>query len=152
MKKTLVLLTALSIFVFVAGCTPFADPSAGQQDEWGIELSAQDVTPTGITLVCRQSGGNAAGELQTGSPFSIDQLVEGEWRPVPTVMGIHDWAWTMEGWMIQRDSTTRWEVSWEFLYGDLAPGTYRMAKKIMEFRGPGDYTERTYYAQFDIVP
>lgn len=151
MKKALVLILALTVLLLTAGCVPHAGPSVEQRDEWGIVLSAQDVTPTGMTLVCVQSGGNAAGDLQTGSPFAIERLADGEWVPVNTVPGILDWAWTMEAWAIQRDSTARWEVDWDFLYGKLAPGTYRISKVIMDFRGPGDYTEKTCYAEFAII-
>ncbi len=152
MKK---LFVCFFVFVtlFAAGCSQSIRTSGTGKDvdEWGITLGAEDVTATGMTLTCTQKGGSFAGELLTGSPFVIEQLMDGEWIPVPTVPGILDWAWTMEGWMIQPDNTTKWDVNWEFLYGELAPGNYRIQKEIMDFRGPGDYTERPYYAEFAIA-
>lgn len=151
MRNVMALLLSVALFVLMAGCTQSANRFGEQQDEWGIELQALDVSSTGMTLACVQSGGSAAGDLQTGSSFVIEQFVDGEWMPVNTVQGILDWAWTLEAWMIRRDSTTQWEVNWDFLYGELDPGTYRISKVIMDFRGPGDYTEKTYYAEFAIV-
>ena len=149
MKKLFVFLLAVTLLC-VAGCTK--NSGGGEEvDEWGITLSAEDVTPTGMTLVCTQNGGNHTGELLTGSPYVIEQLMSGEWLPVPTAPGLGDLIWTMEGWMIQFNNTTKWDVNWEFLYGELSPGMYRIEKEIMDFRGPGDFTQKPYYAEFAIV-
>ena len=36
------------------------------------------------------------------------------------------------------------------LYGELSPGSYRLGKSVMDFRGTGDYDQRDYYAAFVI--
>ena len=46
----------------------------------GIQLSAADVTPTGLTLACNQSGGTPTGELTTGSKYWLDKEVNGIWE------------------------------------------------------------------------
>lgn len=127
------------------------EPVHDENNEWGIVLSAEDVTPKGMTLVCTQSGGQYTGELQTGSRFSLEREVNGTWLPVDTKSGLLDWAWTLVAWMIRPNDVTKWEVNWEFLYGELGPGVYRIQKEIMNFRGPGDFTEKNYYAEFAIV-
>lgn len=157
MKKLFgLLIAALMLFCLVSCAQTDSNPSgetapqADENNEWGIVLSAEDVTTTGMTLVCTQSGGQYTGELQTGSPFTIEQEVDGTWLPVDTKPEM-DWAWTMEGWMIRPNDTTKWDVNWDFLYGELGPGQYRIQKEIMNFRGPGDYTQKPYYAEFAIV-
>lgn len=151
MKKMIACLMA-TVLLFASGCGQNTKPSVSAEapDEWGITLGAEDVTPTGMTLVCTQSGGKYEGELETGSPFSLERFVEGEWLPVGTKPGL-EWAWTMEGWIIAPNAQTKWTVDWEWLYGRLEPGSYRMAKRITDFRGPGEYTGKTYYAKFGIV-
>ena len=149
MKKLFIFLLALTLLC-VAGCSKNSG-SGEEADEWGITLSAEDVTVTGMTLVCTQNGGTPTGELLTGSPYVIEQLMNGEWFPVPTAPGLGDLIWTMEGWMIQFNNTTQWGVNWEFLYGELGPGVYRIEKEIMDFRGPGDFTQKPYYAEFAII-
>ena len=52
--------------------------------------------------------------------------------------------------MIEEGQTTRLETRWSALYGELAPGSYRLGKQVMDFRGTGDYDTRDYYAYFDI--
>jgi len=150
MKKIVVFLMA-ALLLFTSGCSQNTKPSVSgeEPDEWGITLSAEDVTHTGMTLVCTQSGGKYKGELQTGTPFYLERFVEGEWFPV-TAIPEEEIAWTLVALGIQPNTTTKWKVDWEFLYGYLEPGTYRMAKEIVDFRGPGKYTEKTYYVEFGI--
>ena len=52
--------------------------------------------------------------------------------------------------MIPKDNVTEWEIDWEWLYGTLPTGKYRLGKEIMDFRGPGDYDTQIIYAEFEI--
>ena len=36
------------------------------QDPWGVKLTAKNITPSGLTIVCTQQDGEPTGELQTG--------------------------------------------------------------------------------------
>ena len=114
----------------------------------GVTLTAEDVTPNGLTLVCTQSGGAPTGELQTGSPFWLEVYSEGNWFPVKDDM--EDVFWTMEAWSIPRNKRVEWSVSWDTLYGSLPTGQYRIGKEIMDFRAGGDYDEYNYYAVFTV--
>ena len=132
---------------------PIGEPDGGeddaQKDELGVSLSAEEVTPTGLKLVCMQVGDGPTGELQTGSWFALQQKDEqGEWVDVPALL--EDVAFTDEAYMIYTNGATEWEVNWEYLYGELPAGEYRIAKKINDFRGTGDYDTYTYYAEFTI--
>jgi len=114
----------------------------------GVTLAAEDITPTGFSLVCTQSGGAPTGELQTGSFFWLERLVDDQWEPVPTV--VEDVAWTQEAWIIPKDQSVRWPVNWERLYSELPPGQYRMGKELTDFRGTGDYDVYSCYAAFTV--
>jgi len=112
----------------------------------GVELHAEAVTDTGMTLVCTQSGGNPTGELQTGHAFRVEKRDEnGAWHeveayavePEPDIK----WAWTEEALIIPENNTVRWEIDWAWLYGSQPDGIYRIGKKIMDFRGTGDFDE-----------
>ncbi len=119
-------------------------------DKWGVYLRAKDVTPKGLTLVCTQSGGNAEGELQTGSYYRLEyyESKSDEW--IELSHGIDNLAWTMEAWMIPCGQSVEWNVDWTFLYGNLEPGYYRIVKEIMDFTGTGNYEEAEYFATFEI--
>lgn len=121
-------------------------------ETWGVTLSMENVTPTGAVLKCTQSGGEPAGELQTGSWYIIEKWTwETGWQETDRKISSQDLAWTMEAWMIPVNGETGWDVNWEFLYGKLTAGKYRIGKQIMDFRGPGDYDTAVYYAEFEII-
>ena len=48
------------------------------------------------------------------------------------------------------EATTVWEIDWNWLYGELPAGKYRIGKEIMDFRGTGDYDTSIYFAEFEI--
>ena len=114
---------------------------------WGLTLSVKDVTESGLTLVCTQSGGELTGELQTGSDYKLIVLKEA-WEDVPTI--IEDYGWTAEAYMIAKDDVTEFEIKWEWLYGKLPAGTYRLVKGYTDFRESGDYNNFAYWTEFEI--
>ena len=146
MKKIIAYLMA-AMLLFTAGCTS----SGGEEtNQWGITLRAENVDPFGMVLVCEQRGGTYKGELQTGSAFTLEREVEGKWLPVSLIVPDGDMVWTSIALGIQPNGESRWKVDWEGIYGYLDPGAYRISKEIMDFRGPGKYTTKTYYAEFSI--
>lgn len=126
------------------------DESTDIIDSWGIELSARNIRPTGMTLICNQSGGESTGELHTGSYYFLEEEIDGEWIEVEIFDLEYDLAWTDEAWVIPMNDTVGWEIDWEWLYGELPIGRYRMGKEITDFRNTGDYDTKIYYAAFVI--
>ena len=49
---------------------------------------------------------------------------------------------------ITKEETTEFEYSWEWLYGKLPVGTYRLTKGFMDFRETGDYDPAVYWVEF----
>ena len=114
---------------------------------WGLTLSVKNVTESGLTLVCTQSGGELTGELQTGSDYKLIVLKEA-WEDVPTI--IEDYGWNMIAYMVAKNDVTEFEYDWEWMYGKLPPGTYRMIKGFTQFREAGDYDDFAYWVEFEI--
>lgn len=114
----------------------------------GVQLSVDNVTPTGLTLICNQSGGEPTGELQTGTAYSLEKDVNGVWQAVEAkeVMG-----WNDEALIIEKDSKTEWNIGWSLIYGTLPAGKYRIGKDIMDYRAAGDYDISICYAEFEIA-
>lgn len=119
-------------------------------DEWGVSFSVKDVTLTGLTIVCTQEGGAPTGELTTGSYYVVEKLYGDKWAEAVRVPQEYEVGWTMEAWLIPTNATSEWEVDWEWLYGKLSAGQYRIGKELMDFRGNGDYDQKMYYAEFEI--
>ena len=121
-------------------------------EKWGVTLDVEDVTPTSLTLKCTQSGGRPTGELQTGTWYVLQTWTqEYGWSQVDYLPHEYEIAWTQEAWIIPMNDTCEWEVNWEWLYGELPEGKYRIGKEIMDFRDAGDYDSTIYYAEFEIV-
>lgn len=123
---------------------------ATEKPNWGIQLTATNVTPTGLTLVCKQSGGQPTGGLQTGSFYWLEVQIDNEWVSVEMLPREYERAWTDEAWIIPMKDSVEWDMDWESLYGELPIGEYRIGKEIIDFRSTGDYDKNVYYAIFDI--
>jgi len=121
------------------------------QDPWGVKLTAKNITPSGLTIVCTQQDGEPTGELNTGSYYGLEVLRDNKWVTVEMLPLEGDLAWTAEAWVIPADTEIEWEVNWSRIYGEIPAGSYRISKSVMDFRDTGDYDEKTYYAGFDIV-
>lgn len=118
------------------------------EPDWGITLSAKDVTSAGLTIVCTQSGGMPTGELHSGSRFVIEKFEDEKWiRIFPKETSL---LWTDEAWLITMNGSVQWEESWEYALGELSSGLYRIGKEISDFRATGDYDTAMFYAEFTI--
>ena len=115
----------------------------------GVSMIATEVTPTGCILKFLQTDGEVTGELQTGRWFEIQvKNANGEW--IDNSSGDIEISWEDIAYEINKDGITEFSLEWESIYGYLSDGHYRIAKKIMDYRSPGDYDEYDVYAEFDI--
>lgn len=116
--------------------------------DWGVVLRVKDVTPAGLTLICTREGGNATGEVVCGTDYYL-RMKEGDtWEPVPTV--IENYAWDGIAYPIEEGKDREFEISWEWLYGKLPAGTYRLTKGFLDVREAGDYDTGKYWVEFEI--
>ncbi len=127
-----------------------------QPQDWGITLSARNVGPTGLTLVCTQAGGSFRGKegpfltsinLLTGGYFWVEKLVDGVWTDLPVP---EDLSWTTEGYVIPIHDSVQWNVNWSGIYGSLEAGRYRIGKTVSFTQAPGESESQVYYAEFTI--
>lgn len=123
-----------------------------ERADWGLTLTAGGVTPAGLTLTFAQSGGQPTGSLQYGAYYWLEREEDGGgWGRVPVILDPgENWSWTQESYPIPMDGQRTEEVDWSWLYGELAPGRYKICKEVMDFRKAGDYDTQTYYAEFSV--
>ena len=120
-------------------------------EKWGVSLTIENLTPSGAIIKCTQADGKPTGELHTGSWYILESWTqENGWQEMPYVID-GEIGWTQEAWMIPMEDTTEWEINWEWLYGKLSVGKYRIGKSVTDFRGTGDFDTVTYYAEFEIA-
>jgi len=120
------------------------------EKDFGVSLEAKNVSASGLTIDCHQSGGTNIAELETGSYYEIYRLEDNGYVKVEYAPQEHEIGWTAEAYVITKGGTSTWEVNWEWLYGKLPAGKYRIGKEIMNFRGAGDFDQGMIYADFEI--
>jgi hypothetical protein len=119
-------------------------------EKWGVSLTVDILTPSGAIIKCTQSGGEPTGELHTGSWYILENWTqENGWREMPYVID-GEIGWDDIAWIIPMNDTIELEVNWEWLYGKLPVGKYRIGKSITDFRESGDYDTATYFVEFEI--
>lgn len=128
------------------GACVFKEESENQ--EIGLYLSLKNISAAGATLIYNQFDAEApTGELQDGDDFILERYIDEKWEEVPVSIegnyGFHDVAYR-----IPNEEVTERELSWEWLYGQLKPGDYRIGKPVQDFRKTADYDEYVIYAYF----
>jgi hypothetical protein len=123
------------------------DPDA--PDGWGLTLTAEDVTATGLTLTFTQTGGTVTGALQTGAAYWLETETETGWEYVEPLDG-EDICWSDVALSPGTECTTQYEVDWSELYGTLPAGHYRIGKNVMQCHDDTNWDNKTYYAEFDV--
>ena len=81
----------------------------------------------------------------------MNKVVTGSLSKPVTAHGIFNKiGWNDIAWIIPMNDTIELEVNWEWLYGKLPVGKYRIGKSITDFRESGDYDTATYFVEFEI--
>lgn len=98
------------------------------REDWGISLTAKNVTAQGITLQCAQNGVHTDGDLYVGSIFTIYRKDGDSWDLVA-----QDWdanlteeAVVERNWGIPTGGEAVYTVSWEESHGTLESGVYNL--------------------------
>ena len=116
---------------------------------WGLTLSVKNVTASGLILVCTQSGGEPTGQLQTGTEYRLMVLEDEVWKEVPTV--IDNIGFNSLAYLIPLEDSVELEINWEWLYGKLPVGIYRIEKEFIDFKETGKYDTAGYEVEFEIT-
>lgn len=118
--------------------------------DWGITLTAENVTASGLTVVCTHSG-DTASEFGTGAYYVIEQKKGSSWLRVG-YKDLSEWevGWDDVLYTITSNGKTEFDVDWNWLYGELPSGEYRIGKEIMCFDSSGKYEKAMFYAEFTV--
>lgn len=121
------------------------------ENRLGITLTAENMTPTGMTLKCSQSGGAEIDELYTGSWYVIESWTQKDgWKEVDYA-ATEEICWDEVAWIVPLDGETEWKVDWEWLYGELPAGKYRIGKDFTSAAENEESYSAVYYVEFEIA-
>ncbi len=113
----------------------------------GVSMAAKECTTlsTGLTLVFTNK---SESKCIYGEYFTLEKKIGGSWYQVPVAID-GEYGFNSIGYNLEPDGESEWISDWEWLYGSLEPGEYRIVKDILDFRGTGDYD--TYYLAAEFI-
>ena len=113
----------------------------------GVTMEVTECSDTSVTVKITNDTDK---DIQCGEDFCLEMQDEetGEWRKLDEV--IDNAAFNAIAYMVQKDSPYEAVIDFEWIYGKLEPGRYRIVKTVMDFRGTGDFTDYTFTAEFSI--
>ena len=177
MKKYLYLFTCMSIaLALLAGCSNYSISTSSEGIKNTLTKTtlskSTDITDwkstpyetvnnfDGVTMIVKKETTSSTGLKVTfknssnnrciyGEYFCLEKKITGSWYQVPVVIK-GSYGFDDIGYNLVSGVNRELEVKWNWLYGSLNAGEYRIVKDILNFRGTGDYD--TYYlaAEFTI--
>jgi len=121
----------------------------------GVTLSMEKYTDTNGDLEINNqlrlnylSSDDVGKVLQTGAWFTIQREVDGVWYDLVPIAEV---AWEEIAYEISAGETTVLPVTWEYLYGELPTGEYRIVISIQDWRAPGDFDAYYLADEFEIM-
>lgn len=116
-------------------------------DKCTMEIVEGTVTPTGLTVRFSSVNEN---DTHYGSYYRVEKFENDDWLEVQRKELPGELGWTAEAYIIPKDGHSDCEIDWDWLYGELNAGQYRIIKDIYDFRKTGDLTQYYYAAEFVI--
>jgi hypothetical protein len=142
-RKILYMLLCLCLAFHAIGIGAWAE----EFPDWDICLSAENVTPTGMTLVISGVGDATGGVVLCNDSFCLEVLTDRGWKPMPYPEKPPFFPDMPEFSLVE---PIRKEMDWSSLYGQLPVGTYRLAKFMVVCPENAPSKQRIYYAEFQV--
>lgn len=115
-------------------------------DDVTMVLRKETVSPEGLTLVFENKSNN---HVIYGEYFLLEQKINEKWYEVPiSIEG--DYGFNDIGYELNIGELREYEMDWEWLYGNLEIGNYRIIKDVLDFKGTGDYNQYYLSTEFEI--
>ena len=154
MRKYLYLFILMTISLFILlGCeneTVDWEPSTYETynnlDDVFMHVKEGSITPNGLTLVIEN---NSANDSMYGEFYMLEKKINGSWYQVPVAID-GDYGFTDIGYELKSGKNEEIKIDWEWLYGSLDAGQYRIVKDIHSFKGSINYGNFYLAAEFTI--
>lgn len=103
----------------------------------GVSMTAREgtVSAKGLTL---EFSNITDSECIYGEYYILEKKIGGNWFQVPVAFE-GEYGFDSIGYFLEPHGESEWTSDWEWLYGSLEPGEYRIVKDILDFRETGDH-------------
>jgi len=88
-------------------------------------------------------------DLQYGEWFDIQRRINGEWYSLSYI--IDNVAFHQVAYMLPKGETSVKNVTWNWMYGELPFGKYRIVTDVIDYRAPGDFDKYYLAEEFEIM-
>ncbi|MBR6771744.1 MAG: hypothetical protein IKM28_11080 [Lachnospiraceae bacterium] len=112
----------------------------------GVKLHMEKYTSSGGTM---EISNFSQKELQYGDWFDVQIQTEGKWYSLAYV--VENIAFNSIAYLLPQEKTKEKVVDWEFMYGVLPTGTYRIVTEVIDYHAPGDFERYYIAAEFHIA-
>ena len=161
MRRYICLLFCVAMsLLLLAGCKSSSNSHSSKVLDWepsiyktvnnleGVTMTAKKgtVSAIGLTVIFEN---NSDKQCIFGEYFHLEKKIEGNWYQVPVALD-DNYGFGDIGYDLDSSSVKEWTVKWDWLYGRLDSGDYRIVKNILDFRKTGDYEEHYLAAEFTV--
>ena len=111
----------------------------------GVTMEVTHVTDSLVTVVFENDTDK---EIETGDYFWLERRTGNGWEALDPV--IDNYGFSEIAYFVEKDRPLKLEVRYDWLFGKLEPGEYRIVKQVDDFRGTGDFDTYKYRAEFTV--
>ena len=90
-----------------------------------VSISISDISLTGATIIIKDTNKTP---YTYGQWYKIEKEINGKWYEVKTV--IKDYGFNEIGYLPDENNEVKFVINWEWLYGELPLGSYRILKQV----------------------
>lgn len=110
-----------------------------------MTVKKETVSCTGLTVVFANSSKQQG---IYGEYFCLEKKINGKWYQMPVI--IDNYGFDDIGYELAAGDNREWTVEWDWLYGSLNAGEYRIVKDVLKLRSPGDHDTFYLAAEFAV--
>ena len=123
MKKLIALILSFVYILGLVGCSK--DATYQSTEITNISIRIFNISPTGATIIIKDSN-----EIPHtyGAWYQIEKNANGEWHEIETV--IDNYGFALVGYLPDHNGEIEFTMDWEWLYGKLPTGQYRLIKQV----------------------
>ncbi len=116
----LALICAMVTFV---GCSKESPYQSTEVEN--VSISISDISSTGATVIIQDLNEHP---YVYGEWYKVEKEKNGEWYEVETV--IENYGFNSFGYLAGENGEVKFTIDWEWLYGELPSGKYRILKEV----------------------
>lgn len=121
MKKVVVFV--LVLFLLITGCSNSKETKLSNIKNVSINIS--NVSPSGAAVVIKDTNKNP---YKYEEWYEIETKISNKWVKVNPV--IKEYGFNLVEYNVNENNEVEFKIDWEWLYGKLEPGNYRLLKRV----------------------